>query len=69
MRTVIDAVRDDPDLWPKWPGVHGDPVVRSKKVADFPYRVVYYVENEMLTVVSVAHAKRRPGYWRDRVSP
>lgn len=42
-------------------------MVRSKGVAGFPYRVVYFVDDDWLTVVAVAHAKRRPGYWRDRV--
>lgn len=37
-------------------------------VTGFPYRVVYFVEHEVLTIVAVAHAKRRPGYWRDRAS-
>jgi hypothetical protein len=35
--------------------------VRSKGVTDFPYRVVYLVEGDLLTIVPVAHAKRRPG--------
>ena len=37
-------------------------------VTGFPYRIVYFVEDDLLTVVAVAHSKRRPGYWRDRVS-
>ena len=51
-----------------WPGWDREPVVRSKGVNDFPYRVVYFVEGDLLTIVAVAHAKRRPGYWRDRVA-
>ena len=42
-------------------------MVRSKGVNGFPYRVVYFVAGEQLVVVAVAHTKRRPGYWRDRV--
>ena len=37
-------------------------------VTGFPYRILYFVEEDLLTVVAVAHSKRRPGYWRDRVS-
>jgi toxin ParE1/3/4 len=44
-----------------------DPDIRSAKVVRFPYRVVYVVVASDIDVVAVAHAKRRPGYWRDRV--
>lgn len=63
---VIDAVKS-PESWPHWPDWHREPVVRSRGVSGFPYRVVYFVRGELLTVVAVAHEKRRPGYWRDRV--
>jgi hypothetical protein len=36
-------------------------------VTGFPYRIVYFVKDEVLTIVAVAHAKRRPGYWRERI--
>jgi len=45
-----------------------DPDIRSAKVVRFPYRVVYVVVASDVDVVAVAHAKRRPGYWRDRVA-
>ena len=45
-----------------------DPDSRSAKVVRFPYRVVYVVVASNIDVVAVAHAKRRPGYWRDRVA-
>lgn len=35
-------------------------------VKGFPYRVVYVTE-PAVTIVAVAHLKRRPGYWRARV--
>jgi hypothetical protein len=40
--------------------------VRSKGVSGFPFRVVYFVRDEFLTIVAVAPTKRRPGYWQDR---
>ena len=42
------------------------PDIRSAKVRRFPYRVVYVVVGDDIDVVAVAHAKRSPGYWRDR---
>jgi toxin ParE1/3/4 len=44
------------------------PDIRSAKVARFPYRVVYLVVGSNVDVLAVAHAKRRPEYWRDRLA-
>lgn len=43
-----------------------DPDIRSAKVERFPYRVVYVVIGDNIDVLAVAHAKRRPAYWRRR---
>ena len=64
---AVGAVVQDPETWAVWPGWDREPVVRSKGVDSFPYRVVYFVQDEVLTIVAVANTKRRPGYWRDRV--
>jgi plasmid stabilization system protein ParE len=45
-----------------------EPDIRSAKVPRFPYRVVYLVAGEDVEVLAVAHAKRRPAYWRGRIS-
>lgn len=68
VRVAIDAAVEDPEAWATWPDWDREPVVRSKGVQDFPYRDVYVVRDELLTVVAVAHASRRPGYWRDRAT-
>lgn len=41
-----------------------EPDIRSVKVKRFPYRVVYVVVEDIIDVLAVAHAKRRPAYWR-----
>lgn len=33
----------------------------------YPYCVIYHRAKGGVAVVAVAHAKRRPGYWRSRV--
>lgn len=43
-----------------------EPDIRSAKVERFPYRIVYIVVGEDVDVLAVAHAKRRPAYWRRR---
>jgi toxin ParE2 len=39
---------------------------RACIVQRFPFRVVYRVEPGRILVVAVAHAKRRPEYWKNR---
>ena len=34
----------------------------------FPYQVIYRVEDDAIRIYAVAHLKRRPGYWRRRMS-
>jgi hypothetical protein len=36
-------------------------------VPKFPYSIIFSIEPEFILVVAVAHAKRKPGYWHDRV--
>ena len=33
----------------------------------FPYYVIYRAEAESLYILAIAHQRRRPGYWKDRV--
>ena len=33
----------------------------------FPYSVIFSIEPEFILIVAVAHAKRKPGYWHDRI--
>lgn len=65
----IDAVQEWPESGAVWPGWDSIPVVRSRRVAGFPYRLVYLVQPDVLFVVALAHDKRKPGYWRDRLAP
>lgn len=65
---AVDAAADWPESWAVWPGWTGEPVVRTKGVHDFPYRIVYFVREDELFVVAIAHDRRRPGYWHDRLT-
>jgi plasmid stabilization system protein ParE len=43
-----------------------DSLHRACPVRRFPFRIVYRVVENRVLVVAIAHAKRRPGYWKDR---
>jgi hypothetical protein len=32
----------------------------------FPFSIVYSIQGDTLFVIAVAHASRRPGYWKRR---
>jgi toxin ParE1/3/4 len=44
----------------------GQPTARQLIVRGFPYVVAYRLRSTDVYVVAVAHAKRRPDYWRHR---
>ena len=59
----VDSVRRFPERWP----LRGD-ATRRYLVQHFPYIVVYLFLNDRVWVIAVAHCKRQPGYWSERVS-
>jgi plasmid stabilization system protein ParE len=60
---AIHLVGDAPHRWP--PYLRG---TRRYVFTTFPYSLVYLVDDEVVNVVAVAHDKRRPGYWRNRLT-
>ena len=62
---AVDAsllqVAADPTRFVGTDGVH-----RECPVKKFPFRIIYRLAENRVLVVAVAHAKRRPGYWKDR---
>ena len=55
-------VRDLPDSAPVVRGL-----VHKKLMARFPHSVVYSLVDDEIVVLAVAHNRRRPFYWEDRV--
>lgn len=49
------------------PRMPSDLPVRRLAVKRFPYHVIYLETADALRVLAIAHDRRRPGYWRDRV--
>jgi plasmid stabilization system protein ParE len=58
----------------RWPhaaalveGVSEELLVRRVAIRRFPYFVAYLMADETVVVLAVAHERRRPRYWIDRV--
>ena len=58
---AIDSLAEDPLMWPA-----DDEGVRYYILRRFPYTIHYEVTESDVTVLAVAHQRRRPGYWQER---
>ena len=61
MDAAESAILRLPDAWP--PFDHG---TRRYLLQRFPFSGVYRVEARRILIVAVAHARRRPAYWKSR---
>jgi plasmid stabilization system protein ParE len=62
LKRAIRAMQEAPETWPA-----DEDGVRTCRLKVFPYSLLYALEGDACIIVAVAHAKRRPGYWRSRV--
>jgi plasmid stabilization system protein ParE len=62
VQRVIDIIREHPEL-----GRSIDQGLRQILLHRFPFSLVYSVEVDTILIVAVAHQRRRPDYWRNRI--
>jgi hypothetical protein len=48
-----------------WPPYEGD--TRRYLLKRFPFAVIYLTSEKKIQIVAVAHCKRKPGYWKERL--
>jgi len=58
---AIDSISEAPRRWPTY--LHG---TRRLVFRRFPFLLIYRESKDMVLVVALAHAKRKPGYWKGR---
>ena len=58
---AIDGLSMHPMMWPA--DADG---IRLQLLRHLPYTLHYEVRDQTVTVLAVAHQRRRPGYWLDR---
>jgi plasmid stabilization system protein ParE len=61
VQSALGGIVDFPDAAPLIRGR-----VRKRIMTKFPYSLVYAVRRDSITILAVAHHKRRPFYWRAR---
>lgn len=60
----IETILEAPHRWPE-----AGEGARRYRLARFPYGLVYQVRDDEVFLVSIAHVRRRPGFWSDRLEP
>lgn len=63
VREGLQLIRQQPAASPRWECSE----VHRKVLRRFPYSIFYLVEDEAVVIVAIAHHKRRPGYWKQRL--
>lgn len=58
-----EAIQKDPHTWAVY--LYG---TRRYLLKRFDYVVVYRVLNDRIQFIVIAHGRRKPGYWGDRLS-
>ncbi|MBI4525527.1 MAG: type II toxin-antitoxin system RelE/ParE family toxin [Deltaproteobacteria bacterium] len=59
----IRLISQNPLRWPRF-----DRDRRRLVVRKFPYSIVYEMIGAEVVILAIAHGRRRPFYWRERVS-
>ena len=62
VEAAIELIVADPERFPvSYAGC------QSCALHRYPYQIIYYRADGTVIVVAVAHARRRPGFWRERL--
>jgi plasmid stabilization system protein ParE len=69
LAAAVAAVRARPASFPRLSGMPRDVLVRRALLQRFPYAVLFVELAEAIQVVAVAHLKRDPNYWLNRLEP
>ena len=62
LERVVEVMCDQPNI-----GQSVGNELRRIILARFPYSLIYSIESEQIWVIAVAHHRRRPGYWQERI--
>lgn len=64
INVALGMIAAMPNAWERWPSLAE---VRVFHLERFPFSLPYWLDGERLVLLALAHAKRRPGYWHDRI--
>jgi len=59
---IVEVLCDQPNI-----GQSVGEELRRIILARFPYSLIYSIESGRIWEIAVAHHRRRPGYWQERI--
>lgn len=59
---ALDIIQASPDRWPL-----ALDKTRKFLLKRFPFAIIYIERLSVIQVIAVAHGRRNPGYWKDRL--
>lgn len=59
---VVGVLSDQPEI-----GQRVGEICRRILLVRFPFSLIYSIEPDHLWIMAVAHHRRRPGYWKERI--
>jgi len=65
----LEVIGQSPSSWPRWPGTPEDlvPPIRRALLERFPFAVGYQAFADYVLILTVAHCRRTPLYWLQRL--
>lgn len=63
---ALALIESNPAAGSRPPGI-SDPDIRRIVLPRFPYDVVYLLLPDRIQVLAIAHERRRPAYWKERI--
>jgi toxin ParE1/3/4 len=68
LRRDLQHLRENPRMSPPWPGGRARTLdVRRFIMERFPFALPYIVREDLVVVLAIAHERRHPEYWLERV--
>lgn len=59
---AVHSIATSPQTWPI---LESD--FRRRLVKRFPFGVIYRIEPDKILIIAVAHLRKKPGYWENRI--
>jgi toxin ParE1/3/4 len=66
-RNVIQRIQVNPLVHCKLEGYDGQNNIRRCTFKRFPYLVIFELSNDEISIIAVAHARRKPFFWTGRL--
>jgi plasmid stabilization system protein ParE len=64
---ALESIERHPRRFAKYERLRTPRELRRCLLRNFPYAIIYEVGESRILILAVAHVRRRPNYWRERL--